>query len=56
MIAVSYQLYGNADCHLEIRAAGVHYLNRASKTFREMNVDRSRVKYFNNDVYARNMG
>ena len=46
--AVSHQLYGDPERHLEIRTAGIAYLSDNPKRFIESNTDNSWMVYLNN--------
>ena len=46
--AVSHQLYGNPNHHLQIRQAGVQYLSNNPERFIESNTENSWIEYINN--------
>ena len=43
--AVSHQLYGDPNFHLDIQAAGIEYMNENSERFIESNTDNSWIEY-----------
>jgi hypothetical protein len=46
--AVSHQLYGNPEQHLEVRAAGIAYMRDHPEIFIESNTENSWLEYLNN--------
>jgi hypothetical protein len=46
--AVSHQLYGNPEQHLDVRAAGVQYMRDNPERFIESNTENSWLGYLNN--------
>ena len=46
--AVSYQLYGDPEHHLHVRAAGIAYMRHNPERFIESNTETSRLEYLNN--------
>jgi hypothetical protein len=46
--AVSHQLYGNPERHLEIRAASIAYMRESPERFIENNTENSWLEYLNN--------
>lgn len=46
--AISHQIYGNANRHLEIRRTGVQYMSHNPEQFIESNTENSWMAYLNN--------